>query len=32
MATYIIGDLQGCFDELMQLLKQIDYDPAQDEL
>lgn len=32
MATYIIGDLQGCFDELQQLLKQIDYDRDQDEL
>lgn len=32
MATYIIGDLQGCFDELQQLLAQIDYQPNQDEL
>ncbi len=32
MALYIIGDLQGCFDPLQQLLRQIDYDPAADEL
>jgi len=32
MATYIIGDLQGCFDELQQLLTQINYQPKQDTL
>jgi len=32
MATYIIGDLQGCYDELMTLLKQINYHPKHDEL
>ena len=32
MATYVIGDLQGCFDELQSLLKQIDYQPEQDFL
>lgn len=32
MATYIIGDLQGCFDPLQQLLEQIYYQPKQDEL
>ncbi len=32
MATYAIGDLQGCFDELQQLLVTIDYDPAHDTL
>jgi len=32
MATYIIGDLQGCFDPLLKLLEKIDYQPAQDQL
>lgn len=32
MATYIIGDLQGCFDPLQQLLQQLNYDIATDEL
>ena len=32
MATYVIGDLQGCFDELQGLLKQIDYQPELDQL
>ncbi|WP_024850668.1 symmetrical bis(5'-nucleosyl)-tetraphosphatase [Hydrogenovibrio kuenenii] len=32
MATYIIGDLQGCYDDLMNLLDKIKYDPAKDEL
>ncbi|WGE60170.1 bis(5'-nucleosyl)-tetraphosphatase (symmetrical) ApaH [Actinobacillus equuli] len=32
MATYIVGDLHGCFDELQLLLKQVNYNPAQDEL
>ncbi len=32
MATYVIGDLQGCFDELQQLLKALDYDINQDRL
>lgn len=32
MATYIIGDLQGCYDELQQLLVHIDYDRHQDML
>lgn len=32
MATYIIGDLQGCFDPLQALLKQINYQAEQDEL
>jgi len=32
MATYIIGDLQGCFDELERLLNHIDYRPGQDQL
>ncbi len=32
MATYVIGDLQGCYDELQVLLRQIDYQPEQDHL
>ena len=32
MATYVIGDLQGCYDELQQLLNLIHYQPKQDEL
>lgn len=32
MATYAIGDLQGCFQSLMTLLTQIDFDPANDRL
>ena len=28
MATYLIGDLQGCFSGLMKLLKHIDYQPS----
>ncbi|MEW5757648.1 MAG: symmetrical bis(5'-nucleosyl)-tetraphosphatase [Pseudomonadota bacterium] len=32
MATYAIGDVQGCFDELQALLAQIQFDPARDRL
>ena len=32
MATYAIGDIQGCYDELRQLLEHIRFDPAQDKL
>lgn len=32
MTTYVIGDLQGCYDELQVLLKHIDYQPKQDFL
>lgn len=32
MATYVIGDVQGCFDELMALLENIQFNPAQDTL
>lgn len=32
MATYAIGDVQGCFEELKQLLKRLNYDPHSDEL
>jgi len=32
MATYAIGDVQGCFDELQALLRRIGFDPAHDRL
>lgn len=32
MATYAIGDVQGCFDELQALLREIAFDAAADRL
>ena len=32
MATYAIGDVQGCFDELQALAAQLRFDPARDRL
>jgi len=32
MATYAIGDVQGCFDELQQLLQKVSYRKRQDRL
>ena len=32
MATYAIGDVQGCYNELQQLLEKIKFDPADDTL
>jgi len=32
MATWAIGDLQGCYDELGRLLEKIRFDPASDTL
>ncbi|QLI81941.1 symmetrical bis(5'-nucleosyl)-tetraphosphatase [Chitinibacter fontanus] len=32
MATYIVGDVQGCFDELEELLRVVDFQPASDQI
>jgi bis(5'-nucleosyl)-tetraphosphatase (symmetrical) len=32
MATYIIGDIQGCYDPLQRLLDKVRFDPAADQL
>jgi bis(5'-nucleosyl)-tetraphosphatase (symmetrical) len=32
MATYAIGDIQGCYQTLQKLLKQIGFTPTQDKL
>jgi bis(5'-nucleosyl)-tetraphosphatase (symmetrical) len=32
MTTYAIGDIQGCYDELMSLLQLIHFDPTKDQL
>jgi bis(5'-nucleosyl)-tetraphosphatase (symmetrical) len=32
MATYVIGDIQGCFDSLLRLLDQIKFDSHRDTL
>lgn len=32
MAVYAIGDVQGCFDELLKLLNAIEFDPKQDQV
>lgn len=32
MATYVIGDIQGCYDALQRLLEKVQFDPAADHL
>ncbi|MDP9499818.1 bis(5'-nucleosyl)-tetraphosphatase (symmetrical) ApaH [Bisgaard Taxon 45] len=32
MATYLVGDLQGCYDELQLLLEKVQFDSSQDQL
>ena len=32
MSTYAVGDIQGCYTELQQLLEQVRFEPAQDKL
>jgi len=32
MAVYAIGDIQGCFDELIKLLEVVRFDPQQDQI
>lgn len=32
MAIYVIGDVQGCYDELRQLLDEIAFEPARDRV
>lgn len=32
MPTYVVGDIQGCYDELQRLLEKIRFDPAADRL
>lgn len=32
MARYAVGDIQGCYDSLMKLLKKARFDPEKDEL
>ena len=32
MATYAIGDIQGCFDTLQRLLDRIEFNPDEDQL
>jgi len=32
MSTYVIGDVHGCFDQFIRLLKKIDYDNKKDQI
>ena len=32
MTDYVVGDIQGCFEDLISLLDKIDFDPSKDRL
>jgi bis(5'-nucleosyl)-tetraphosphatase (symmetrical) len=32
MATYAIGDIQGCYDSLMELLEVVGFEASRDRL
>lgn len=32
MATYLIGDVHGCYDELIALLHKVEFTPGKDTL
>ncbi|MCB1595853.1 MAG: metallophosphoesterase, partial [Xanthomonadales bacterium] len=32
MASYAIGDVQGCYESLLKLIKKINFDPEKDKL
>jgi len=32
VSTYLVGDIQGCYESLQQLLEKIEFDPASDRL
>ena len=32
MSTYLLGDIQGCYDPLQRLLDKISFDPSQDRI
>ena len=32
MSTYVIGDVNGCFDQFIRLVKKIDYDSKKDQI
>ena len=32
MSTYLVGDIQGCYDSLQRLLQKINFDPSSDKL
>ena len=32
MATFAVGDVQGCYDDLMRLLERVVFDPAEESL
>ena len=32
MSHYVVGDVQGCFDELISLCKKIKFNPNKDKL